>query len=357
MLDHPSRLLSSAALLAVAFAAPTANAQEEMAAPRPAAELEKLAPFVGNWEGSGEATFGPGQPPTKWKGHGTHRWSHDGHFLQEDFVLHFDGLPMPMVMRSYLGWDRERGRYAMIKVLNNGKLALHDLVILPDGGLYEMLIQHQGGVPYAERSVMRVDGGKLVHSIDLFLAEGGSTKVVDAVFARSEKPCVAPLDTPAFFGASVHDAMKKLARLNGTYVVQGTMTMAPGMPPMKIGGTDSFQTIFGGVAMIAHTDGEAEGMPGQYVSDGFFGYDDVRGCLVMGAVSNMGEIMLLEYRFAEGDRALIGTMAGSYMGAPTAMRYVMQLDEKGALQRGSGHTLSGTAAPFESFAATYAKKQ
>ncbi|MBK9385353.1 MAG: DUF1579 family protein [Planctomycetes bacterium] len=356
MFDHPSRTLSSAALLAFALVAPAARAQDEVAAPQPAPELSKLAPFVGNWEGAGEATFGPGQPPTKWKGHGTHRWSHDGHFLQEDFVLHFDGLPMPMVMRSYLGWDRERGRYAMIKVTNNGLARLHDLVILPNGAIYEMLVQHQEGVPYAERSMMHVESGKLVHSIDLFMAEGASMKVVDAVFTRSEKPCVAPLEAPAFLGVKLSDAMKKLGRMHGTYATKGTMTMAPGMPPMKIGGTDAFLSIFGGVAMIAHTDGEAEGMPGKYVSDGFFGYDETRGCLVMAAVSNMGEIMQLEYRFTEGDRALIGMMAGSYMGAPTAMRYVMELDEKGALVRGSGHTLSGTAAPFESFAATYAKK-
>lgn len=356
MLAHPSRALSAAALFTFVFAAPRASAQDEMAAPQPAAELAKLAPFVGNWEGSGEATFGPGQPPTKWKGHGTHRWSHEGHFLQEDFVLHFDGLPMPMVMRSYLGWDRERSRYAMIKVVSNGQVGLHDLVLLPNGGIYEMQVHHQDGVPYAERSVMRIDGGKLVHSIDLFLAEGASMRVVDAVFKRSEKPCEAPLDTPPFPGIAPHAEVKKLARVHGTYAVQGTMIMAPGMPPMKIGGTDAFVSIFGGVAMLAHTDGAAEGMPGTYVSDGFFGYDDARGCLVMASVSNMGEIMLLEYRFADGDRALIGMMAGSYMGAPTAMRYVIDLDEQGALVRGSGHSLIGTAAPFESYTATYTKK-
>ncbi|MBL8900791.1 MAG: DUF1579 family protein [Planctomycetes bacterium] len=356
MFDHPSRALCASALFAFAVATPFARAQDEMAAPQPAAELSKLAAFVGNWEGSGEANFSPGQPPTKWKGHGTHRWSHDGHFLQEDFVLRFEGLPIPLVMRSYFGWDRERGRYAMIQVQNNGRAVLRDFAIQPDGAIYQMLLQHQEGVDYAERSLMRLDGQKLVHSIDLFLPEGDSTRVVDAVFTRSEKACEVPLETPPFPGNVPHDAMKKLARLHGTYAVKGTMTMAPGMPPMKISGADVFHTIFGGVAMIAHTDGAAEGMPGKYVSDGFFGYDEARGCLVMAAVSNMGEIMQLEYRFAEGDRALIGMMAGVYSGAPTAMRYVMELDEQGALVRGSGHTLSGTAAPFESFAATYTKK-
>jgi hypothetical protein len=351
-----SRIQTRIGLPCILLFAQAVSAQDPMEPPKPAPELAKLAPFVGSWEGSGEAVFGPGAPPTKWKGHGTYRWSHDGHFLQEDFALSFEGLPMPMVMRSYLGWDRERKRYAKAKVVSSGRVELNEFVVLPSGEIYEMLLQHQQGQPYAERSTMKLDGAKLVHSIDLFLAEGDATHVVDATFARTEKPYEAAFDTAPFAGATAHDAMKQLVRMQGSYSVQGSMKMAAEMPSMKIGGVDSFRAVFGGTALHGHSDGTAEGMPGTYVSDVFFAHDEARGCLVGVAVSNMGEIMLMECRFTTDAQKLISIACGTFQGQPMAMRFVMEFDAQGVLSRGSGHTLSGAAEPFESFVATYAKK-
>jgi len=86
----------SFAVLALATLVP---AQEP---PKPAAEVQQLAAFVGNWQGEGTMTE-PGNVVTKWKGVGTYQWALDGHFVREDFRIEFAGMPVPVVMHGYLG--------------------------------------------------------------------------------------------------------------------------------------------------------------------------------------------------------------------------------------------------------------
>lgn len=336
--------------------APVIAAQEPMTPPPPAPELQKLARFVGNWEGSGECLFGSDGTPTSWTGRGTYRWSHNKYFLQEDFEIAFENHPAPMVTRAYIGWDPARKGYSMARIWNDGRAELHDLRMLPDGSLCAMTVGTHGDAPYAERSIWKLDAGKLVHSIDVLGLEGDSVEVVDAEFATSSKSYEAPLDAKPFEGAAPAVLMRQLARLGGTYDVQGSMVMSPGMPAMKIKGIDVFRPIFGGTVIHDHTDGSAEGMPGAYEADAYYAYDTSRNCIVCVGVSNQGEIMRTECRFTGDDRNLICNTTGVHMGQPMATQFVLELDEKGAARRGACRCIMGTSSPFEGFTATYTKK-
>ena len=70
----------------------------------------------------------------------------------------------------------------------------------------------------------------------------------------------------------------------------------------------------------------------------------------------MGEVMTMEARWS-ADGKLVCTGASPWMGQPMLQRMLMEFDAKGALTSAVSHALLGTAAPYESFRATYAKQQ
>jgi len=342
-------------LFALALA-PGAAAQD---APRPAPELRQLQPFAGSWEGSGdfhEPAPNGGTQTTKWRASGSYEWCLDGFWLREDFRIDFDGMPVPMYHRSYLGWDGERRGFVKLAVSNAGEVALHDLSLLPDGSLLEMPLLHPEGAPMAMRSLFKVDGDTMVHTVDFLMPQGPALHAVDGRFRRlAKKPDAVP-PQEAFMGMTPHAEMRKLAAWAGSYDVEGTMTMAPGAPPMQITGTDSYAIWFGGTVLCGLTEGAAEGMPRKYLNESFFAWDAKKGCLVCGFVSNMGEVGLLEQRFTKDGKALVGTMAGTAQGEPVVQRGVAALDDKGRPASATCHMLSGTAAPLENFRATYTKR-
>jgi hypothetical protein len=332
---------------------PLAPAQE--AAPGPAKELQQLAPLIGNWAGNGVANFGPGAPPTKWQGRGTFRWCLDRHFVQEDFEITFEGVPVPMVFRSYLGWDREQERFVNLTVHNGGEVKLHDLTVLPDGTLLQLMRLHQNRTPYAERSLLKASGDTMTHSIDMLMHNGPSMQIVDGKFTKTDKAFDGNLDAKVFEGRQPGEPMQKLGRSAGTYAVQGTMRMAPAEPLMKITGVDTFRTVYEGTVLYGRTEGTAEGMPGTYQAEVFWAWDDVRRCFLGVYLSNMGEVGAMDGRFDKGGR-LISTSAGTMMGEPLVNLMVMEFDDKGAAKGTHGHTILGAAPPYESFRATYTKK-
>jgi hypothetical protein len=134
------------------------------------------------------------------------------------------------------------------------------------------------------------------------------------------------------------------------------MVMMPGQPATKITGTDAFRTAYGGMVFVGTTVGAAEGMPGKYSAEVFWGHDAARDCLVGVYVSNMGEVMQMDSRWT-ADGRLLTTSNALFMGQPTVQRMLMEFDADGAAKGASCHSIAGTAAPFESFKATYTKKK
>lgn len=332
------------AVLALATLVP---AQEP---PKPAAELQQLAAFVGNWQGEGTMTE-PGNVVTKWKGIGTYQWALDGHFVREDFRIEFEGLPVPVVMHGYLGFDRENQRFVHLHVSSAGECNLHTMTVA-NGVTTSFSLHEQGGMAYSQRSVFAVKGDTLSHTVDLLLPQGPSLAMVAGSFRRGGDGFAGKFDSPAFNGATPHADLARLTKSAGDYKTEGQMVMAPGMPPIRIGGVDQFRPVFGGVIFHGHTEGAAEGMPGKYVGEVFWAHDPRRRSLVAVYLSNMGEIMSMDGRWT-ADGQLLSTANGLYMGKVMVQRMLMQFGSDGAAKSANAHTIVDTAAPYESFQAKY----
>ncbi len=323
--------------------------------PGPAPELKRLEPLVGNWHGTGTATFGPGAPPAKWSARGTFRKALGDFWIREDFRIDFEGAPAPLVMRNYWGWDRENGRFVALSAANTGVVHIEDVSLLPDGTLLQMTRLHQNGLPFAQRSTLRVDGDQLLHSVDMLMAQGSSLSIVDGRFARGGDGFDGAWETPAFEGAAIAEAVQRLGKCAGEYALTGEVVQAPGAPVMKIQGTDTFRSVFGGAVMHGSTVGSAEGVPGRYEGEVFWAWDEAKKCLVGAYVSSFGEFSTMDAWFAK-DGALLSTSHGTMRGEPMVQRMVMQMDAEGRPKSVVSHVILGAAAPFESFRSTYTKK-
>jgi hypothetical protein len=346
-----SRPLSACCSVLVLLAA----ALPAQAAPSPAPELKKLEPLLGNWAGKGSMVE-PTGVTTDWEGEGTCAWALDGHFLREDFVVRFSGQDTPMVKRRYLGWDREQGRYVAVDASNAGAAVLNTLELQPDGALVELMLMQHPGARFALRSTFKVTGDAMTHTVDVLMASGASMALVDGKFTRGGKGFAGDFGSAPFMGATPHASLARLAKAAGDYEVKGTVTMLPGQPPMKITGVDTFRSAFGGVMFLGTTVGEAEGVPGKYLGEVFWAHRAERDCLVGVYVSNFGEAMEMEARWSD-DGKLVSTSAGTFMKQPVVQRMLMEFDAAGAAVAASSHSIAGTAAPFESFKATYTKKK
>ena len=338
--------------LTVALAA-AAPAQD--GAPAPAAELKMLTPLVGNWHGGG-SLHEPGDRETRWKAGCSYRWVLDGHFLREDMRIAFDGMEGEVVAFAYLGWDREQRRFVRLMVTNSGKVQLHTLRVGADGRLTTLSLQRQGEQDYAERMAFVVKGDTLHHTVDLLLPDGPSVAIVDGTFQRGGEAVAVGLEAAPFLGGTPHPDQAKLVRSAGRYTTEGTFAMGPGQPAVKVHGTDDFRSGFGGLVLHGHTEGEAEGLPGNYVVEVFWAYDELRQCLVAHYLSNLGELMTMEGRWTK-DGQLLATSHGLWNGEPMVQRMRMQFDASGFAVGANSDSIVGAGAPYESFRATYRRQK
>jgi len=328
---------------------------QDMPVPSPAPELERFAPLVGHWNGSG-VVRGNQDVGDPWTAKASYKWSHGGFWLQQDFVLEFEGKPNPFASRTYLGWDGERRRYVTVQVANNGQVGLHEVEWLPEGAMMMMVRSRGQFVSFAQRTVLKTDGDTMTYKVDALTWSGSSTTMAEGTFTRAESGEIDALDQAAFGEAS--DApMQDILRCVGDYSVVGTMRVSPGTAAMKIRGDDSLRAIYSESLIHGHTDGVAEGMDSKYEADVFWGWDQHRSCYVQVFVSNMGEVGEMELRFAQDRKSLISTGMATFMGQPMVQRMVIGLDEAGRFATGTAMSIMGTAPPFESFNATYSKKE
>ena len=327
-----------------------AAAQES---PQPAPELQKYAPLIGSWHGTGTAQMGPGEP-SKWESRSTYSWALGGFFVQEDTVVTFADMAKPLIMRGYFGWDAENGRYVAAGADNDGHVGMHEVQFLGDGSMVRLVETFHEGQTFLERYTVKVDGDAMAFSIDMMAAAGPASAAVVGTMKRADKP-VAVAANASSFTAAPAAPVAALARTAGTFAVEATMRMMPDAPPMQVSGTDVVTPLFGGTIVHVHTTGKAEGIPEEYVGELYYGYDEKRGCLHAVHVSNMGEIGEMSGGFTEDGRQLVLTAAQRFLGQPAVQRVVMHLDASGAPTKAVGHCLLGTAAPYESWDATYKK--
>lgn len=343
-----SRLSALAAGLTLAVALP-AQAYDT----NPAPQLAKLEQLVGDWTGRGKMIEPTGQE-TPWTADISYRWTLGGHFLQEDFAVRMEGAAMPMVIRNYYGWDRERGRYVAAMINSNGRARVNEVAVQPDGALTTLQRHHEHGIVFQERARVRVDGDRLEMRVDMLMPEGDSVQVIEGALRRGGERFEGDWSVAAWMGAQPNEAMQELAKMAGSYETKGEMTMAPGMPMTAITGTDEWEMVFGGVAMHGRTDGQAAGAPDAYESHALWGWDPEDQCMNTVFVDSMGMVGEMKCRWFDGK--LVSTMAGTQMGTPTTQRYVIYVDDAGRAQRCTGHVTFGAMDPFLSFRASYRRK-
>lgn len=330
-------------------------ATTQTAPPEPAQELKRLEPLLGNWAGSGTARMGPGEP-TKWTARTTSRWVLDGHFLQQDTELAFEGRRAPMVVRSFLGWDRGRGRYVAATTDNAGAVGLHEFDVLADGTVVQFRRQHQAGLPYLQRMRSRVLGEAMTTSVELLTVDGPGATIVEGTLRRSDQPFAVDWSRDSWEGAIPAPELQMLARSAGEYAVEGTLVPAPGAPEIAITGTDTFRSVFGDTILRGETRDTAEGMPGEYRGEVTWAFDAHRRCLTAVYVSNFGEVQSMDARWT-GDGELVATVDGLWAGQPMVQRMVLKFGDDGSALASTSHTILGAADPFVSFRSTYEKKR
>jgi hypothetical protein len=216
-------------------------------------------------------------------------------------------------------------------------------------------VREQMGMQYAMRSVFTHKGDTLGHTVTMLMPAGPSMDIVDSEFRRGGDGFAGAPEQKPFMDAKPHAHLARLARSAGSYTVKGSMKMAPDAPLMGIGGTDVVTADYGGMVLHVRSLGTAEGMPGEYQGDVFWAFDERARCLVGAYVSNMGDVMKMEARWAPNGK-LLATANALWMGEPMVQRMVMEFDEQGASIKATSHSIVGSSVPYESFQSTYQKK-
>lgn len=345
-------MLNLLALLVVLLLSSLLHAQDQAAGP-----ADPLAPFramLGNWQGQGTYMVDADAGTTKWRARAAFALCLGGKFVQEDLEFTFDGVPTPLRVRGYLGWDATRKRHVAVVASSAGEVAIHNLAALPEGRLLQTTQLEQQGVPYTDRTSFVVKGNTMSYENDLLMAQGPSIPSVRGAFSRQAKDAEAwslQVDGEAFLGLPPHADIARLGKIAGTYETVGEVLLGVDQPKMQITATDRFTNWFSGGVLAASTVGKAVGMPGSYESLAFWAWDKRTECLRTVYVSSMGEVGQMESWWV--GQQLVSVSAGGSAAGPITQRFVQDFDAQGAMVSAVGHSTMGVNAPSESFRATY----
>lgn len=348
------RPLARTLLLLSLVLVPLARAQET--APKVAPPIEQLFALRGNWKGTGSARAPSDARAMRCEARVSWSEALGGKFLRADLEMRFEGIAAPFVTRGYLGFDAERGRFVQVFASNDGVVDRGDVTRLADGSIAALRLTHAPAMPGAERALWKADQDRLTLTTEWFPETGPSVPMLKLELARDGEPYEADFGAPAFGKASPDANLVRLARLAGTYALAGTVTMAPGAPPMELTGRETFRAAFGGHVLVGTSTGSAQGFPGTYEAEVFWALDPVTGSIASAYATNLGEIGGSQSRFGADGRTLVSVHSGLRRGLPMSQRFVMELDEHGVLAGARGDTLLGDTPPFESFRARYTKQ-
>lgn len=321
---------------------------------KPAAELQKFAPMVGTWEGSGSVHMAPGADAMPWTSTSSFEWVLGGHWLREDVSIKLGDMPTPLCMSTFYGWDGENQRYVAVGISNTGDTELTE-VFFVDGAMVTVTSGFEMGSPSLERWVTTCKDG--VSKIEGHSASGTGemfTHVQGASKRTSEKPSkVARVDAPLMpeFAEMKGPHNAKLASAAGDYSFNGWMVM-PGADKMDIMGNESFRPIYGGMVLQFHSESEPAGF---YEGYSWMSWNDHDKCFDFVMVDSMGQCGR-QRCYLMGD-TWVFTGAMNYGGEPTVTRAALQLNDDGSFGSFDSHTISGKAAPVHSFHAKYTRKK
>ncbi len=332
-----------------------AVAQEETSAP--AKQVQKFAPLVGTWTGSGIVRHAPEGPEETWTSKSSARWALGGHFVREDLRIEMASMPDPLEFCNLYGWDRENERYIVIEVSNLGSARINEVHWTATGKMVTASQSVMQGMPVVERWVTEIGDGKISFVGHEAISDGDFFEHVRGEMTRTNKqPTDVGIVDAAFAPEIVATAQKQLKRFAptlGRYEMTGWFIPTPGAPKMDFTGDETVQAIFGGTVIESISKGDPiEGMP-NYEGLGWITWDDHAGCYRTIYVNNMGEIGDEEGRFI--GTQMVMTSSALRQGQPTCVRGVLEIDAKG-FRSYTAHSLTAALPPQLIFEATYEKK-
>ena len=352
------RPIVSFAILALVLAAPCTRAQD-MPDMKPAAELQKYAPFVGAWKGSGTYQPTPEAPKIKWTVHEEAKWVLGGHFLEVRTEVAFTGDMPPMSMRGLYGWDREARRHVMLASNSMGKVARAYVDFAADGTMLIATMGTHEGKPYLSRETVRFAKDRYELKIENAMGTGPFFVEVEGVMERAADAKLAAVAAEAS-AAKPGPEMAKMQRLLGTWQVKGTMIPSPGAPPMEISGRETYEAAPGGNVLHSHTVGDPVAMPGatekvSYEGISFLGWNPESRCYEWVSADSMGMVGYMRTWWSD-EHTLVMTCSDPMMGQPCAMRGILAFGKDGQPAiRFSSERFPGAGPMLKDFEATYTR--
>lgn len=344
----PSSSFVLATLASLGLLAGAAVGQEAM---QPPSQLQKLEGLIGTWEGSGTVTDSGGSQ-SEWTSKSSIRKVLGGQFLRKDMRVDL-GENMPaLAFVTYYGWDSDNDRYITLETGNMGTVTLSELHVSA-GTMTHTVPMTEEGQPVVDYWVDDVKGDTV--TITDYRMMGGAEPFAH-VQGTSKRTSTEPsdIDLPEeLFAFASADSSKTapLAKMAGTYQVDGWMIQEPGAPKTNITGTETIRPRWSDSVLSWHTTGTAEGSPMQYEGVGFMGWDAGKQRYTMAFLSNLGEIGHSDGWLTDGK--LVFTDAGLMHGMPIASRSTMALNDDGTVAHSSATMIIGTGKPIDAFEAKY----
>lgn len=338
-------------LLLAAFLLPALAPAQAVALPKPAPELQKFAPLLGDWQGSGTAVMAPGTPPVPWTSRARYAEAFGRHAVVGDTLVDFGAAMPPIAVREVLAHDREHGRLVAITVDNGGNGSLAEVEFRGADTMVQMFTRKAQGQVVTERHTTVFGKDGFTYCIAMATAQGPLADCVQGNFTRvvGGGP-VAAADAKAM--APIPAMTARMNRVAGSYEIAGEMTMLPGQPARKVSGRTVCTPIFGGAVLQVQTTGTAAGAPGDYESCNYTVWNEAGRCFDSYGIDNMGWLGHMEQRFV-GDDQIAMTTAAPFHGQPMLLRTLLDLDAAGKMAKATSWSMAGTQPPYASFTASY----
>ncbi len=332
---------------------PARGAAAQIGPPQPAAELAKLEPMLGSFEGEGVVTEGPGAKKTRWRSRSHVRKGFGGHWLVEDTVIEFDAdMKMPaLYFRSFTGFDRERRRFVTLMLSNMGTVSKADLDVLGGGRFAHTSVRRAEGRLVVERSISTYDARGCRFKSMYGRAGAPEITMLEGTLRRVEKVEVGVVEA-AFPPEIPKERIEALAPLFGRYELEGSMVPAPGAPKIPVSGVEEISPICGG-QLVAF---EAQGAPvGDFSYRGFvaLAWNGEESRYEAIYVNNVGEGGWFEAALDPARGALVFVRAGPMMGVLSAQRSVLRFTRKAGLIESIDLVAPGAGRPYTAFAAEF----
>lgn len=329
-------------------------AQAQFDLPEPHESMKAFAPAIGYWEGAGDSSNPMGGDRLPWTSTSDFEYVLSGFAVRE--VLHVDlgimGSYDMIALYAYSANEDKIVRYACDNfngVSESVVQWIDNSMIIGKSGLQPDMT----GTPIlnVERSTTTFQEDSAELSMLNMMGTNAVDDYVTGTMKRKPRPSQAV--EAGMKGEALSEAMQPLAPLVGTWKFSGTMTMAPGMDAMPIGGTDTFYPFVGGNGMVANVVGDD--MDGfVYEATALMGWNAGTKCWDHFTVTNMGDVMRSQ-QWNGGEGKLIMTHSGSYQGMPYAERGIFEFGKDGPSKIVSDR-YTGTEPGYRTFEGTYAKK-